>query len=85
MHTISLLMLPPPARTRCNGSYTATVGLYDEARIYQEGPNECDVGRSGLPGGSFVVGGLCFVWARACRIVLRAHRNTKACARVCSH
>jgi hypothetical protein len=26
-----------------NWRYTATVGLYDEARIYQEGPNECDV------------------------------------------
>lgn len=24
-------------------TYTATVGLYDETRIYQEGPNECDV------------------------------------------
>ena len=23
--------------------FTATVGLYDEQRIYQEGPNECDV------------------------------------------
>eukprot|EP01047_Picozoa_sp_COSAG01_P048095 COSAG01_NODE_4654_length_4843_cov_125.531395_4_plen_94_part_00 len=26
-----------------NWRYTAAVGLYDEARIYQEGPNECDV------------------------------------------
>jgi hypothetical protein len=24
-------------------NYTATVGLYDQTRVYQEGPNECDV------------------------------------------